>query len=169
VRRPPAPVRSTSPRAGDLWRPIALAGFASLLLVAVGAAQAAEAAVGPSKIRITNQEKRFFYVDVGQRGRSPGDQEISSYALFNKRIRAKPIGHSEMVCTYTFGPSRSCRVTYFMPQGRLVAGGDMRFRQLYQLAVLGGTGLYNNARGTLTVTRIKRRPRQERVVFRLVG
>jgi hypothetical protein len=163
------PNRDRRPGGGDYWRPIALACFGCLLLGIGGAAQIADASVGPSRIRITNQEKRFFVVDVGRRGRSPGDQEISWYSLFNKRITPRAIGHSEMVCTYTFGPSRHCRVTYFMPAGKLVAGGDMRFRQLYQLAVLGGTGLYDNARGVLTVTRIKRKPRQERVVFRLVG
>jgi hypothetical protein len=161
--------RQPSAGSGDYWRPLALAGLGSLLLAVGGAAHLAEAAVGPSRIPITNQAKRFVFVDVGRRGRSPGDQEISWYALHNRRITPRAIGHSEMVCTFTFPPSRHCRVTYFMPKGRLVAGGDMRFRQLYQLAVLGGTGLYDNARGTLTVRRIKRRPLQERVVFKLVG
>ena len=95
--------------------------------------------------------------------------EVSWHALYNRRITPRAIGHYEMVCTYTFGLSRNCRVTFFFRRGTLVAGGALRFRQLYQLAVLGGTGLYDNARGTLTVRRIKRKPLQERVVFRLVG
>ena len=147
---------------------IMLVGAGCLLLVLGGAVERADALRGPGRIRITNEEKRFYRVDTGRRGRSPGDQEISWHALYNRRITPKAIGHSEMLCTYLFGVSRNCRVTYFLPRGTLIAGGSMRFRQLYQLAVLGGTGFYNNARGTLTVTRLQRRPRRELVVFRLV-
>jgi hypothetical protein len=35
--------------------------------------------------------------------------------------------------------------------------------------VLGGTGLYDNARGTMTSTRIRRKPLREFLLFRLVG
>jgi hypothetical protein len=50
-----------------------------------------------------------------------------------------------------------------------MVGGTLRYTELYQLAVLGGTGLYDNARGTVTVTRLGRRPTRELVVFRLTG
>ena len=56
-----------------------------------------------------------------------------------------------------------------MPKGRLVVAGELQFRQFYSLAVIGGTGLYDNARGTLSVTRMGTRPVRELVVFRLVG
>ena len=59
--------------------------------------------------------------------------------------------------------------TYFLPRGRIVVGGSLRFRQFYELAVLGGTGLYDNARGTLTVTRTHRKPVRDLVIFKLVG
>jgi hypothetical protein len=39
---------------------------------------------------------------------------------------------------------------------------------IYELAVVGGTGLYNNVRGTLTVTSLKQKPSRELLVFRLV-
>jgi hypothetical protein len=45
----------------------------------------------------------------------------------------------------------------------------MRHRPLYQLAVIGGTGLYDNARGTLTVTRTGTGPTRDLLVVRLVG
>ena len=56
-----------------------------------------------------------------------------------------------------------------LPKGELVVGGSILYRQFYDLAVLGGTGLYDNARGTLTVTRTHRKPVRNLVVFRLVG
>jgi hypothetical protein len=62
-----------------------------------------------------------------------------------------------------------CRGTYVLPKGKLVVGGSISYRSFYELAVLGGTGLFDNARGTLTVTRTNRRPVRDLVVFRLVG
>jgi hypothetical protein len=50
-----------------------------------------------------------------------------------------------------------------------VAGGSIRFSEFYELAVLGGTRLFDNARGTLTVIRTTRRPRRDILVFRLTG
>jgi hypothetical protein len=47
--------------------------------------------------------------------------------------------------------------------------GSLRFRLFYELAVVGGTGLYNNARGTLIVTRTATRPNRDLVLFRLAG
>lgn len=150
-------------------RALVAAGAVCVAAAVALVTQGADARTGPSQIRITTEEKRFFEVDTGRRGRSPGDMEISWHALYNKRITPRAIGHYEMVCTYTFGLSRNCRVTYFLQKGTLVAGGGLRFRQLYQLAVLGGTRLYEDARGTLTVTRISRKPRRDRVVFKLIG
>ncbi|MDQ4081350.1 MAG: hypothetical protein M3123_00430 [Actinomycetota bacterium] len=128
-----------------------------------------EAATGPAAIRITNREVSYARVDVGRSGRSAGDMEIIKQLLFNRRITPKPIGHAEFVCTFTIPPSRSCRGTIFLPRGKIVVGGSIYVRQIYQLAILGGTGLYNNARGTMTATRFRRSPRSEILVFRLVG
>lgn len=145
-------------------------------LVAVAGAGAAAlasvqtpAATGPAQIRITNTEVRSARVDVGPRGSSVGDMDVYSGRLFNRRITGRTLGRSELICTTTFSGDRNCRGTYSLPRGRLVVGGTLRFREIYQLAVLGGTGLYDNARGTLTVTRIARSPRRELVVFRLTG
>ena len=52
---------------------------------------------------------------------------------------------------------------------RLVASGALRTRRLFQLAVTGGTQLYEDARGTLTVTRTQSRPNRDRVVIKLIG
>ena len=67
------------------------------------------------------------------------------------------------------GRSRICRGTYVLPKGKVVVGGALLYRQFYDLAVVGGTGLYDNARGSVTVTRMDRRPVRDLVVVRLVG
>ncbi len=129
-----------------------------------------QAATGPATIRITNKEISVIRVDVGAKGKSPGDMEIIRQNLFNQRVRERPIGRAELICTFVDRRrARVCRGTYFLPKGKLVVGGSLLYRQFYELAVLGGTGLYDNARGSLVVTRMGVRPIRDRVVFRLVG
>jgi hypothetical protein len=146
---------------------LALTGSAGLLAAATGNVSAA--ATGPAQIAISGQQTSYSRVDVGRRRTSPGDMEIVRYQLYNRRVTSRAIGHAELVCTFTRGRSRVCRGTYFLPRGKLVVGGSIVFRQLYELAVLGGTGLYDNARGTMISTRIRRSPRREFLLFRLVG
>jgi len=137
------------------------------LLYAWNASSAA--GTGPATIRITSRETSRIRVDVGTPGRGVGDTEVVRQNLFNKRIRSTPIGHSEYVCTFTTARTRACTVTIFLPKGRLIAGGSIQYQDLYELAVLGGTRLYDNARGTLTVVRTTRRPRRQILLFRLTG
>jgi hypothetical protein len=154
-------------------------GKATALLVgAVAGALAATAAgdstiragTGSAQIRITETLQRIDRVDLGPRGTSPGDIEIVRTQLFNRRITTRSIGRSELVCNYVDSRrSRVCRGTYFLPRGKLVVGGSLRFRQFYDMAIVGGTGLFDNARGTLTVTRASRRPVRNVVFFKLVG
>jgi hypothetical protein len=128
------------------------------------------AATGPATIRITNVQDTVVRVDVGAKGKSPGDMEIIRQRLYNQRVTERSIGRSEVVCTFMDRRrARVCRGTYFLPKGRLIVGGSLLYRRFYELAVLGGTGLYDNARGTLVVTRMGVRPVRDRVVFRLVG
>ena len=139
-------------------------------ILAVGPLQGwSEAGTGKATIRITDRELAASRIDLGARGISPGDEEIVRTRLL-ERGTGKTIGRSELVCTFVdSGRSRVCRGTYILPKGKLVVGGSLLYRQFYELAVTGGTGLYDNARGTLTVTRTGRKPIRNQVVFRLVG
>jgi len=147
----------------------AVIGLGAGLLLAVPAARTSAETTGPAVIRITNREVSNKRVDVGTAGRGPGDMEIIRQSLFNRRLTRKSIGHAELLCTFVDRQARNCRGTYFLPRGRLVVAGSLRFRMFYELAVVGGTGLYNNARGTLTVTRTGTRPTRDIVLFRLAG
>jgi hypothetical protein len=146
-----------------------LIGLAAGVLLAVPVGWGSQEAVGPSTIPITNRQVGYQRVDVGRPGASAGDVEIITQSLYNRRVTTKSIGHADLVCTFVGPRARSCRGTYFLPRGKLVVGGSLRFRQFYELAVLGGTGVYNNARGTLTVTRTATKPSRDVVLFRLVG
>ena len=146
-----------------------LGGLVAGILLAIPAGGSAEAVTGPAPIRITDREIATTRVDLGPRGRSAGDMQILRHLLYNRRLTLRSIGHVELVCTFVVGNSRSCRGTYFLPKGKIMVGGSLIFPQFYELAVLGGTGLYDNARGTVTVTRIARNPNRSIVFFRLVG
>lgn len=145
---------------------VAAAGVATLVLIT---GWNSDAGTGPATIRITSREISRIRVDLGRPGRGPGDTEIVRLNLFNKRIKPAPIGRAEYVCTFTTTRARSCTATISLPRGRIVAGGSIRFTELYELAVLGGTRLYDNARGTLTAIRTTRRPRRDILLIRLTG
>ena len=149
-------------------RMLALAG-AMALGAALFETWDSEAVTGPATIRISDRQTSFERVDIGRPGRSAGDMEVVNSLVFNRRITPRALGHAEFICTYTVGLNRACRGTVFMPRGKLVVGGTMRYRQFYELAILGGTGVYDNARGTLTVTRTGRKPPRHILFFRLVG
>ncbi|MDQ3067175.1 MAG: hypothetical protein M3R12_08520 [Actinomycetota bacterium] len=128
-----------------------------------------EAGTGPATIRINDRELEVTRVDVGARGTSAGDMEIVRTQL-RERGTLKVIGRGELVCTFVDSlRSRVCRGTYALPRGKIVVGGSILYRQFYDLAVLGGTGLYDNARGSLTITRTHRSPVRNVVFIRLVG
>ena len=136
----------------------ALAGIGLLATSAGGA-------TGQSVIRITDVEVARHLSD----GARPGSTETIRQQLYNPRLSRKPIGRSVLVCTYTDGRDRSCVGTYILPRGSLVVTGALQSRLLYELPIVGGTGLYTEARGTLTVTATHVRPRHEVLIFRLAG
>ena len=144
------------------------AGLGALALLN-GWSVSSDAATGPATIRITNREISRIRIDQGRPGRGAGDTEIIRQNLFNKRLSTRPLGHADYVCTFVTAGTRSCTGTIFLPRGRLVVGGSIRFPEFYELAILGGTRLYDNARGTLVVTRTTVRPRRDILVFRLTG
>ncbi|HEY6963130.1 MAG TPA: dirigent protein [Gaiellaceae bacterium] len=147
---------------------LAAAAAAAGCATAVTAAVSASGATGPAQIRITD-EAVSRSVAPPPNGGVAGTTEVIAQRLFNRHISNRAIGRSQIVCTYVDRRNRSCLSTYVLPKGSLVAAGAVSTRLLYDLPVVGGTGLYDNARGTVTVTATHVRPRREVLVFRLVG
>jgi hypothetical protein len=127
------------------------------------------ASTGPATVRITAEKEEVTGLDVGVKGTSPGDVQVVRQTLYNRHITPKPIGHAEYVCTVTAGRSRLCSGTFFLPKGKLMVAGPLRYRQFYELAIVGGTELYENARGSMTITRLSADPPRSLALFRLVG
>ncbi len=144
---------------------------AAALCACVAAAPVALAAAGtgPGTISITDKQTKDVVVDEGVKGASPGDVEIIHQALYNRRVTSKPIGQADVVCTTLVGNRRMCSGTYTLPKGTIETSGAIGNRLLYELAIVGGTELYDNARGSLVVTTTSLNPRREVLVFRLTG
>jgi hypothetical protein len=141
-----------------------LLGFA---LVTGAVTRGSQALNGPGTIRITSRDIQISLDNRGAPSRGAGDTLLIRQLLFNKGIRKKSIGYADMVCTYTGFRSRQCNGTYFLPKGTIVVSGSLRYREFYELAVVGGTNLYDNVRGTMTATMYTRRPHREILIFRL--
>jgi hypothetical protein len=152
---------------GRLWRRSAFA-VAALWLTAPGTTAAALRLDRPGTVRVTAVETSRARIDLGRRGPSVGDMQIMRQLVYNRRIKRQPIGHGEMICIGTGADSSNCTGTFFLPKGKIVVSGPLLFRQVFELAVVGGTGLYDNARGTLTVTSLGTKPQRDLLVFRLL-
>jgi hypothetical protein len=123
---------------------------------------------GPGIIRVTTKQVTSKLVDIGRRGHSVGDIQVTRDLVYNRRITPKPIGHVELLCTFTGRISKVCSGTLFMPRGRIIFEGPVRFRTIFALAVVGGIGLYDNVKGTVTVTQLDRRGVRYLYYFRLI-
>jgi Dirigent-like protein len=137
-------------------------------LIAVVASGGAAGSTGPSQIRITDVELSDRVIAPAKGGRA-GTIETIRQQLYNPRRSKHAIGRSLIVCISSDGRDRMCTGSYILPKGTLVVTGALQTRLLYELPVVGGTGLFDNARGTLTVTASHFRPRHEVLFFRLVG
>jgi len=146
---------------------IAVLGFA----LVTGAITHDSSALNPpgGTIRITARDVDVQLDNRGPASRSSGDVLLVRQLLYNKGITKHAIGHADLVCTYTGPRSRQCNGTYFLPRGKIVVSGSMRWRVFFKLAVVGGTDLYDNVRGSMTGTLYSRGPRREILVFRLIA
>ena len=142
-----------------------LAAAALLAATAVGwIVTSGSASTGPATIRITDRQMQDTNLGDGV-----GAREIVRSTLYEHDGGKHAIGSSAMVCTYVAPRERSCTTTFTLPRGTIVATGVLSTRLLYELAIVGGTGLYDNASGTMldTVTRLN--PRRDLLLFRLTG
>jgi hypothetical protein len=117
---------------------------------------------------VTNSLVKRIHVDGGLPGRGAGDIDFFRQLLYNRGITPEPIGHSDLMCTKTGTGSSNCSGTYFLPKGKIMVDGVLASQLFYEIAVVGGTRLYENARGTLTVTALGGSTRRQFLIFRLV-
>ena len=100
-------------------------------------------------------------VDLGRAGRSIGDLRFASHKLQGAAADLQHsvggrIGTRSTTITVLEGGFSSVVATVVLPRGSITAGGVGR-PTAGTLAVLGGTGAYASARGTMTVRRLDAR------------
>jgi hypothetical protein len=120
------------------------------------------AATGPATIRLTDRQTSYRHL-----GQGAGSREIIGGSLYSSS--GHRVGHEAGVCTYLDSKSRLCHMVFTLPRGSLVVDGELSSRLLFELAIVGGTDLYDNARGTLTSTSLGLKPRRDVLLFRLTG
>jgi hypothetical protein len=148
---------------------VVFAALASFALVTGSVTLGSSELTGPGKITLTSREIWRSVDNRGSVSRGPGDVVLIRQLLYNKGIRKAPIGHSDIVCTYTGNRSRQCSGTYVLPRGKIVVAGSLRYWEFYRLAIVGGTDLYDNVRGSMSATLYARDPRKEILIFRLTA
>lgn len=141
-----------------------MAVAAGALVVVAFTAGLSSGATGPAVVRLTDRQTTLTSF-----GHSIGGGEVARLTLFGSRSTTRPIGHGVLVCMSVGQNERSCQGSYVLPRGTIETTGLLRSRLIYTQAIIGGTGLYDNARGTMTVTAKALRPRREILVFRLSG
>ena len=149
-------------------KPLIVFAALAMFALATGSVTLGSGEVSPGLIRLTSKEIKRSVVNRGSAHRSPGDVVVIRQLLYNKGIRKTPLGHSDMVCTYTGNRSRQCSGTYTLPRGKISVSGSIRYWEFYKLAIVGGTDFYANIRGSETGTLYARDPRREILVFRLI-
>ena len=120
---------------------------------------------GKAVVRLTDRQVRLTHFG----GDAIGSGDVARMTLYGSSSATRPIGHAVITCMDVGAGEQRCLGSYVLPKGTLETSGILRTRLLYTQAVVGGTGLFDNARGTLTVTAKNLSPRREILLFRLTG
>ena len=145
----------------------ALVLAAAAVAVAASSTMGAQALDQPGTIKITDRLVKHIHVRGPDKSTHAGDLDFYRQSLYNKGITPTPIGHSDFTCLNTGTGSQNCTGTYFLPQGKIMVGGVIASRLFYELAILGGTGIYDNVHGSVVATFLGGVPSKEFLVFRL--
>jgi allene oxide cyclase len=90
--------------------------------------------------------------DTGKKGDSAGDVLTFANDVYNAQDSAK-VGTDEGFCVRTVkGKTYECTWTTILPGGHLAVQGPFYDARNSTVAIVGGTGRYRNARGTMRLT-----------------
>ena len=132
----------------NLW----LGVLATTLLMAVGGVTVASASsdiTTATTIHFLARQTSFTFIDVGKKGFSFGDYYVATEDLLQA---GKKIGHDAYKCTAVSDRDTVCEATYVLAGGQITTQGDvLPPAEHFNVAVTGGTGIYQNVRGQLTI------------------
>jgi hypothetical protein len=125
----------------------ALAASAAALALAVGGS-----AQGPHTIQLVERAVQATEIHTPPRRFSQGDAFVFRSTL--RDTSGQPAGHDGVYCVFTKATRRNpvveCSATLFLRDGKItVSGGANLGRRRQLFPVVGGTGAYEGAQGTL--------------------
>jgi hypothetical protein len=116
---------------------------------------------GVTTLRFFEHDTQRASLDLGPQGIGPGDQFIFGGDLFD-HAGGRKVGHTAGQCTIFSGNATAtgdafCTTTLVLDRGQITGQGLFDSAALYNrgqavsFAIVGGTGIYRNARGDGTV------------------
>jgi hypothetical protein len=140
-----------------------VAALAAVLSIAVSSASAIDRPQTFSLLEIDESDIAINGFDFQREPRAgDGFGFISGLYKWAGTKRGARVGHDEGVCTFLkvsaseqgFSASAHCVASFFLPAGTVLVEGFIRFTEgpgRFDVAVIGGTGAYANARGFVRI------------------
>ena len=143
---------------------LAVPAALAVLAVAVSPVSAIDKPRTFSLLSVTSDTETPIDGFAFQREPVPGDRFTFTDQLYKwaGAKRGAHVGHDEGICTFTrvsvtsdsFHATAQCAATYFLPGGQVAVQGVLPIVEgplNFVVPVIGGTGIYANARGTLHI------------------
>jgi hypothetical protein len=146
---------------------------ASAAVIIAGAGIAVASASGPDittaiTMRLELRGGTSTFVNVRHQHRpGVGDEFILSQPVFSAANPAQQVGHGWVVVTLVGGRVTQDHATLVFKQGQVDVAG-IQASNPFQLAVTGGTGRFQNARGQATVKTLPGKGNRTRVTLSLL-
>jgi hypothetical protein len=142
--------------------PLLIVGAVAASTVALMLAVTGSAQTQGRVIHVIVHEVQFTDVDHPPKKFSQGDEFVLRGKLFETRTSKKQIGSSGGSCVFVVAArhksAAQCTNVFFLPEGKITAIGGVWYRpelQTFAVPVVGGTGAYNGAEGTLVWEQLK--------------
>src|SRR5207248_10096992 len=129
--------------------------FAAAALVSGLGAVSSVASTGVASLRFYERPGPVTIVDNAPKGTKAGRGDLVLYAnpVFDRQ--GTQVGTDHGVCTLLSTSQSQCEATLALPKGQIVTHGLQGTRSSFEVAVIGGTGAYAGARGSMTTHPIK--------------
>jgi hypothetical protein len=139
--------------------PLLIVGAVAASTVALMLAVTGSAQPQGRVIHVFEHEVQATYSDHPPKKKtSQGDELAFRSKLFETRTSKKQIGSSGGSCVFLLATrhksNATCTRVTFLPEGKITVVGGVWFRpenQTFTLPIVGGTGAYNGAEGTLVI------------------
>jgi hypothetical protein len=131
------------------------ASFAAATLLSGIAAASSAASAGVASLRFYERPGPTSFINNAPKGKKAGRGDIVIYAnpVFDRR--GTQVGTDHGVCTVLNDQQSQCDSTLVLPKGQIVTHGIQGARGSFEMAVIGGTGFYSGAHGSMTTRPIK--------------